>query len=142
MRATAYTAQDWHSNLARQLPVHPAPEVAAPRFEVHEGRGGNGAARRSLDEGWARAFRLFLVGVAVLGAPCAARVQLSVVCLQELTANAQLTTDVHEAEDLARSLVVEKSSLTSAECIERIAVQNLGLEYQGSGTPIQAPTEG
>lgn len=141
MRATAYTDADWHSNLARQLPDYRSPEPAAPHFEVHEGRGED-ARRRQSEERWMRVFRLFIVGVAVCGTLLVARVQLSVVCLQELAANAELTTTIHEAEDLAQSLVAERSSLTSSERIERIAVQNLGMEYQGSGTPIESLAEG
>ncbi len=117
---------------------------ALPRssFELIEGEGLDRQARRALDPSWRRAFKVFLVVLAAFMGLAVARVQLTVGCVEALSENAQLQADVAGAKEQVQSLAVESSSLSSFERIERIATQNLGMVYVGTGAPLAGPEEG
>lgn len=116
----------------------PAPSPR-PALEVLEGEGLDARERKTLNQSSKFTFYLFLSVVAIVSLLAVARVQLTVQCVAALSENAQLQTEVSEAKDRVQSLAVEKSTLGSAERIERIATQNLGMVYVGTGAPIQAP---
>ncbi len=113
-----------------------------PSFELIEGEGLDRQARSSLDPSWKRAFHVFLVVLAVISALAVARVQLTVQCVEALSENAQLQAEVADAREQVQSLAVESSTLSSLERIERIATQNLGMVYVGTGQPLAGPEEG
>lgn len=113
-----------------------------PAFEVLEGEGLDRQARSALDPRWRRVFAIFLAGLAIVSGLAVARVQLTVRCVEALSENTRLQVEVDEGEDLLRSLAVEESTLASAERIERIATQNLGMVYVGTGEPLAGPEEG
>ncbi len=117
---------------------------ALPRksFELIDGEGLDRKARAALDPSWKRAFKVFLVVLAVAAGLAVARVQLTVYCVEALSENAQLQADVADAREQVQSLAVESSALSSFERIERIATQNLGMVYVGTGAPLAGPEEG
>ncbi len=120
-----------------------APEaLPRPSFELIEGEGYDREARGALDPSWKRAFLGFLVALVVFSGLAIARVQLTVSCVEALSENAQLQADVAEAREQVQSLAVESSTLSSFERIERIATQNLGMVYVGTGAALAGPEEG
>ncbi len=122
-------ALDVYDRTAEALPE-------APELRAYDGAGLDAAARREIDPARRRAFRLFVAVVAVVCALGILRVQMTVWCVEALSENAELRSQTAEAEELARDLAVESSELSSAERIERIATQNLGLVYVGKGEPL------
>ena len=125
----------------RAWDAHPAP-ASRPALEVIEGEGLDARERQSLDPSSRFAFKLFLMVVGIVGVLAILRVQLTVQCVDSLMVNSQIRAEVSEAKDRVQSLAVEKSTLESAERIERIATQNLDMVYVGSGEPLGAAREG
>lgn len=125
----------------RAWDAHPAP-ASRPALEVIEGEGLDARERQSLDPSSRFAFKLFLMVVGIVGILSICRIQLTVQCVDSLMTNSQLRAEVSEARDRVQSLAVEKSTLESAERIDRIATQNLGLVYVGTGEPLSAAQRG
>ena len=117
----------------------PEPEARALELTPHEGRGLDRRERQALDPVWRRVFKVFVVCAAIMAALGVLRVQMTVWCVESLSANAELRAEAHEAEEDARAFAVEESVLSSADRIERIATQNLGMVYVGEGEPLEVP---
>ena len=116
--------------------IYAPDSYVASGLEVLEGEGLDRRERQAIDPAWKRAFRLFVLGAAVAASLGILRVQMTVLCVEKLSENAELKAQVHEAEEDARAYAVEGSVLGSAERIERIATQNLDMVYVGAGEPL------
>ncbi len=105
-------------------------EVPARRsLEVMEGGGLDARARQGVTPGFSVLVRLavvFAVMFAVLGGVRVTLAAATVSCLREASS---VETDVSEARDVRTELQVERSVLSSADRIQRIATENYGMIY-------------
>ena len=82
----------------------PEPQLTAPEFKVLEGEGRDLAERRAIDPAWRRAFKLFVLGAAIVASLGILRVQMTVWCVEALSANAELRAEADRADGLLEAL--------------------------------------
>ena len=122
-----YQGSEAYSVRAAERAWERAPQQSHPAFEVVSGGGLDARAREGISATfWAR-FRAVLVVAAFLIAVNLVRVALSAATVSVLQANADLTTQISEAETLSSNLRIERSVLSSNARISRIATQNYGM---------------
>lgn len=105
-------------------------EVPVSRpLTVHEGGRLDARARQGASSsfvGAVRAIVVVAVTFVVLGSARVAITAATVSCLRDVNA---ATSTVEEARDMRTELQVERSALSSADRIQRIATQNYGMVY-------------
>ena len=99
----------------------------APSFEVVLGGGFDAQARRGVSPQFVARVRTALLATALLVTLGFARVAITAQTVTLLQDNADLSTQISEAEDLASDLSIERSVLSSNARISRIATQNYGM---------------
>ena len=96
-------------------------------FEVVSGGGLDARARQGVSHEFLARFRAVLLVAAFFLALNLVRVAISAATVSVLQANADLTTQISEAETLNSNLRIERSVLSSNARISRIATQNYGM---------------
>lgn len=96
-------------------------------FEVVSGGGLDARVRQGVSHEFLARFRAVLLVAAFFLALNLVRVAISAATVSVLQANADLTTQISEAETLNSNLRIERSVLSSNARISRIATQNYGM---------------
>ena len=96
-------------------------------FEVVSGGGLDARVRQGVSHEFLARFRAVLLVAAFFLALNLVRVAISAATVSVLQANADLTTQISEAETLSSNLRIERSVLSSNARISRIATQNYGM---------------
>ena len=96
-------------------------------FEVVSGGGLDARARQGVSHEFLARFRAVVLVAAFFLALNLVRVAISAATVSVLQANADLTTQISEAETLSSNLRIERSVLSSNARISRIATQNYGM---------------
>lgn len=96
-------------------------------FEVVSGGGLDARARQGVSHEFLSRFRAVVLVAAFFLALNLVRVAISAATVSVLQANADLTTQISEAETLSSNLRIERSVLSSNARISRIATQNYGM---------------
>ena len=96
-------------------------------FEVVSGGGLDARARQGVSHEFLARFRAVVLVAAFFLALNLVRVAISAATVSVLQANADLTTQISEAETLNSNLRIERSVLSSNARISRIATQNYGM---------------
>ena len=99
----------------------------APSLEVVSGGGLDARARRGVSPQFVARVRTVLLVAALLVGLGFARVAITAQTVSLLLDNADLSTQISEAEDLSSELSIERSVLSSNARISRIATQNYGM---------------
>jgi cell division protein FtsL len=100
-----------------------------PAFEVVTGGGLDAKARQGVSPFFLSCIKMAAIIVAFVVALGGVRVTLTAATVTTLQANAQLQTQIEDACDYCDALQVERSVLSSASRINRIATQNYGMVY-------------
>ena len=118
---------------------------ARPSFEVVSGGGLDARVRAGVSPVFVSRIRVAVAIAAVLVVVGMARVALSSATVTLLKSNAELTTQIEEAQTLNDNLRIERSVLSSNSRISRIATQNYGMvlptEAVHVGEPASAADE-
>ena len=101
-------------------------------FEVVSGGGLDARVRQGVSHEFLARFRAVLLVAAFFLALNLVRVAISAATVSVLQANADLTTQISEAETLNSNLRIERSVLSSNARISRIATQNYGMVLSAS----------
>ena len=104
-----------------------AEERTRPSFEVVTGGGLDARARRGVSPEFLARVRTIVIAALIVIALGACRVALSTATVTLLLGNSGLKSDIEQAQTLNDDLRVERSVLTSATRINRIATQNYGM---------------
>ena len=96
-------------------------------FEVVSGGGLDARVRQGVSHEFLARFRAVVLVAAFFLALNLVRVAISAATVSVLQANADLTTQISEAETLNSNLRIERSVLSSNARISRIATQNYGM---------------
>ena len=96
-------------------------------FEVVSGGGLDARVRQGVSHEFLARFRAVLLVAAFFLALNLVRVAISAATVSVLQANADLATQISEAETLSSNLRIERSVLSSNARISRIATQNYGM---------------
>ena len=102
-------------------------ERASSSFEVVSGGGLDARAREGVSRAFVSRVRAVVVVAVVLIALGMVRVGISAATVSLLRSNADLGTQIAEAESLNEQLRVQRSALSSNARISRIATQNYGM---------------
>lgn len=118
---------------------------ARPSFEVVSGGGLDARVRAGVSPVFVSRIRVAVAIAAALVVVGMARVALSSATVTLLKSNAELTTQIEEAQTLNDNLRIERSVLSSNSRISRIATQNYGMvlptEAVHVGEPASAADE-
>jgi len=117
-----------------------AQRESRPSFEVFEGKGLDAQVRQGVSPLFLSLMKLaavVAVAIAVLGAM---RVALTAATVSTLQANNSLEIQIDDAINYCKDLQVDRSVYASATRIDRIATQNLGMEYCSDAETVVMPT--
>ena len=122
-----YQGSEAYSFDAAERAYERQPLREAPSFEVVSGGGLGAPACRGVSPHFVARVRTALLATALLVTLGFARVAITAQTVTLLQDNADLSTQISEAEDLASDLSIERSVLSSNARISRIATQNYGM---------------
>lgn len=122
-----YQGSEAYSVRAAERAWERTSQQSRPSFEVVSGGGLDARVRQGVSHEFLARFRAVLLVAAFFLALNLVRVAISAATVSVLQANADLTTQISEAETLNSNLRIERSVLSSNARISRIATQNYGM---------------
>lgn len=125
-------------DLDMQTSAHEEEPRRARSLYVVQGGHLDADARRGVSDRFVRNARLVVVAVVVLCVLGALRVFLTANTVALSQNNLKLQTEIRQANELNDELQAERSLLSSASRIKKIATQNLGMVYNPATTSIDA----
>ena len=118
-----------------------APQTSPDRsFEVVSGGGLDARAREGITLSQFQRFLTALGAIALVVVMAGMRIGLSTVTVSSLRANASLEAKIGAAQERCSSLQVERSVLSSADRITRIATENYGMVYTTDNVVVHIAT--